>query len=103
VRPHIAPCGGEARSGSAGQTRRLALGQGTYPRVESVFANFGLTDFNAGPFASQGGILSVNVASPSSPLATKPLDLHLSSGPSLRTLIEKELLAVGLCLKEYAL
>jgi penicillin G amidase len=56
--------------------------------LESVFANFGLNGFNAGPFAAPGGLLSVNVASPSSPSTTTPLDLHFSEGPSLRSLIE---------------
>lgn len=56
--------------------------------LRSIFDNFGIGTYNYSPVATPGGLNTVNVATPSSPSASKPLDLFHNNGPSLRTVIE---------------
>ncbi|RYE89560.1 MAG: penicillin acylase family protein, partial [Myxococcales bacterium] len=59
--------------------------------LRSIFDNFGVPTYNDGPWATPGGLNTVNVSNPASTTkvdgAKKP-DLGPSSGPSLRTVIE---------------
>ena len=59
--------------------------------LRSIYDNFGVTDYNYGPFASPGGLSTVNVANPIDrvlPEDGADLDFAFSAGPSIRTVIE---------------
>jgi penicillin amidase len=52
--------------------------------LESLFASAGVTKFNHGPFASDGGVFTVDVAEP----VGSDEDYSHSAGPSLRLAVE---------------
>jgi penicillin amidase len=59
--------------------------------LASIFNDFGVTTYNAGPFAAPGGQFTVNVATPSNqgaPAAGAAPDYSFANGPSLRMVVE---------------
>ncbi len=59
--------------------------------LRSIYDNFGVKDYNYGPYAAPGGLSTVNVANPIDrvlPDDGTALDFAFSAGPSIRTVIE---------------
>jgi penicillin amidase len=58
--------------------------------LRSIYDNFGVTDYNYGPFAAQGGLYTVDVANPDirTLLTTPEGDFSFENGPSIRIQVE---------------
>jgi penicillin amidase len=60
--------------------------------LRSIYDNFGVADYNVGPFAAPGGVSTVNVSSPSKrtlPASGSAIDLAFAHGPSIRLVTEQ--------------
>ena len=59
--------------------------------LRSIYDNFGLTDWNEGPYAVRGGLYTVNVANPRAHVLTEESlvgDLGFRNGASVRFVVE---------------
>jgi penicillin amidase len=59
--------------------------------LSSIYANFGLTKYNYGPYAAPGGLFTVNVGDPNLASLPSPAaipDFSFTNGPSVRFLVD---------------